>query len=29
VPEEWQLRVEYEFPLIVRKAIEEHLRRGS
>jgi 2',3'-cyclic-nucleotide 2'-phosphodiesterase (5'-nucleotidase family) len=29
VPEEWQLRVEYEFPLIVREAIEEHLRRGS
>ncbi len=27
VPEEWRLAVEYEFPLIVREAIEEHLRR--
>jgi 2',3'-cyclic-nucleotide 2'-phosphodiesterase (5'-nucleotidase family) len=26
VPEEWELHVEYEFPLIVREAIEEHLR---
>jgi 2',3'-cyclic-nucleotide 2'-phosphodiesterase (5'-nucleotidase family) len=26
VPEAWQLEVEYEFPLIVREAIEEHLR---
>lgn len=29
VPEEWRLPVAYEFPLIVREAIEEHLRRGS
>jgi 2',3'-cyclic-nucleotide 2'-phosphodiesterase (5'-nucleotidase family) len=28
VPEDWQLQVEYEFPLIVREAIEEHLRGG-
>ena len=28
VPEAWQLAVDYEFPLIVREAIEEHLRRG-
>lgn len=28
VPEEWQLQVAYEFPLIVREAIEEHLRGG-
>jgi 2',3'-cyclic-nucleotide 2'-phosphodiesterase (5'-nucleotidase family) len=29
VPENWRLEVEYEFPLIVREAIEEHLRGGS
>lgn len=29
VPEEWRLPVAYEFPLIVREAIEEHLRGGS
>jgi 2',3'-cyclic-nucleotide 2'-phosphodiesterase (5'-nucleotidase family) len=28
VPEDWQLQIEYEFPLIVREAIEEHLRGG-
>lgn len=28
VPEEWRLPVAYEFPLIVREAIEEHLRGG-
>ena len=28
VPEDWQLQVTYEFPLIVREAIEEHLRGG-
>ena len=28
VPEDWRLRIEYEFPLIVREAIEEHLRGG-
>jgi hypothetical protein len=28
VPEEWRLQIEYEFPLIVREAIEEHLRGG-
>jgi 2',3'-cyclic-nucleotide 2'-phosphodiesterase (5'-nucleotidase family) len=28
VPEDWRLQVEYEFPLIVREAIEEHLRGG-
>ena len=28
VPEGWRLQIEYEFPLIVREAIEEHLRRG-
>jgi 2',3'-cyclic-nucleotide 2'-phosphodiesterase (5'-nucleotidase family) len=28
VPEDWQLRIAYEFPLIVREAIEEHLRGG-
>jgi 2',3'-cyclic-nucleotide 2'-phosphodiesterase (5'-nucleotidase family) len=26
VPEDWQLEIEYEFPLIVREAIEEYLR---
>ena len=29
VPEDWRLRIEYEFPLIVREAIEERLRGGS
>ena len=28
VPEDWQLQIQYEFPLIVREAIEEHLRGG-
>ena len=28
VPEGWRLQIEYEFPLIVREAIEEHLRGG-
>ncbi|HET7127604.1 MAG TPA: 5'-nucleotidase C-terminal domain-containing protein, partial [Gaiellaceae bacterium] len=28
VPEEWGLEVSYEFPLIVREAIEDHLRGG-
>jgi 2',3'-cyclic-nucleotide 2'-phosphodiesterase (5'-nucleotidase family) len=28
VPEDWRLQIEYEFPLIVREAIEEHLRGG-
>ncbi|HEY2777470.1 MAG TPA: metallophosphoesterase [Gaiellaceae bacterium] len=28
VPEDWELRIEYEFPLIVREAIEEYLRGG-
>jgi 2',3'-cyclic-nucleotide 2'-phosphodiesterase (5'-nucleotidase family) len=28
VPEDWRLEIEYEFPLIVREAIEEHLRGG-
>jgi hypothetical protein len=26
VPEDWHLEIEYEFPLIVREAIEEYLR---
>ena len=29
VPEDWRLQIAYEFPLIVREAIEEHLRGGS
>ena len=29
VPEGWELQIEYEFPLIVREAIEEHLRGRS
>ena len=29
VEEEWDLRARYDFPTIVREAIEEHLRRGA
>jgi hypothetical protein len=28
VPGDWALEIEYEFPIIVREAIEEHLRGG-
>jgi hypothetical protein len=28
VPEDWALEIDYEFPVIVREAVEEHLRAG-